>query len=96
MLEVARKDDSPLKFEIHRLSLKSIAILAHVLRLAMRNAEPPGEIRSRGKLGPWDSQHLNDIPLSGTYTFDDVDLGGFEGIGRILAGKGDLTARWAA
>jgi hypothetical protein len=91
-LEVARKDDDPLKFEIHQLSLKSISDSSPMsYDLAMRNAEPPGEIRSSGKLGRWDSQHLNDIPLSGTYTFDDVDLGVFKGIGGILAGKGDFN-----
>jgi len=90
-LEVARKDDGPLKFEIHQLILKSISDSSPMsYDLAMRNAEPPGEIRSRGKLGPWDSQHMNDIPLSGSYTFDDVDLGVFQGIGGILAGKGDF------
>jgi len=90
-LEVARKDDGPLKFEIHQLSLKSISDNSPMsYDLAMRNAEPPGEIRSRGKLGPWDSQHMNDIPLSGSYTFDDVDLGVFEGIGGTLTGKGDF------
>jgi AsmA-like protein len=90
-LEVARKDDGPLKFEIHQLTLKSVSDSSPMsYDLAMRNAEPPGEIRSRGKLGPWDSQHLNDIPLSGTYTFDDVNLGVFEGIGGTLAGKGDF------
>jgi AsmA-like protein len=90
-LEVARKDDGPLKFEIHQLSLKSISDSSPMsYDLAMRNAEPPGEIRSRGKLGPWDSQHMNDIPLSGSYTFDDVDLGVFEGIGGILTGRGDF------
>jgi hypothetical protein len=92
MLEIARKDDGPLKFEIHQLTLKSISDSSPMsYDLAMRNAEPPGEIRSRGKLGPWDSQHLNDIPLSGTYTFDDVDLAVFEGIGGTLAGKGDFN-----
>jgi hypothetical protein len=90
-LEVARKDDGPLKFEIHQLSLKSISDSSPMsYDLAMRNSEPPGEIRSRGKIGPWDSQHLNDIPLSGTYTFDDVDLGVFKGIAGTLAGKGDF------
>jgi hypothetical protein len=90
-LEVARNDGDPLKFEIHQLSLKSISDSSPMsYDLAMRNAEPPGEIRSRGKLGPWDRQHMNDIPLSGTYTFDDLDLGVFEGIGGILAGKGDF------
>ena len=91
-LEIATKDDGPLKFEIHQLSLKSISDSSPMsYDLAMRNAEPPGEIRSRGKLGPWDSQHLNDIPLSGTYTFDEVNLGVFEGIGGTLAGKGDFN-----
>ena len=91
-LEIATKDDGPLKFEIHQLSLKSISDSSPMsYDLAMRNPEPPGEIRSRGKLGPWDSQHLSDIPLSGTYTFDDVDLGVFGGIAGILAGKGDFN-----
>jgi len=91
MLEVATKNDGPLKFEIHQLSLKSISDSSPMsYDLAMRNADPPGEIRSRGKLGPWDSQHLDDIPLSGTYTFDDVDLGVFEGIGGTLAAKGNF------
>ena len=91
MLEVARKDDGALKFEIHQLSLKSISDSSPMsYDLAMRNAEPPGEIRSRGKLGPWDRQHVSDIPLSGTYTFDGVDLGVFEGIGGALAGTGDF------
>jgi len=91
ILEIATKDDGPLKFEIHQLSLKSITDSSPMsYDLAMRNPEPPGEIRSRGKLGPWNSQHVNDIPLSGTYTFDGVDLGVFEGIGGTLAAKGDF------
>jgi hypothetical protein len=91
-LEIARKDDGPLKFEIHQLSLKSISDSSPMsYDLAMRNAEPPGEIRSRGKLGPWNSQHMSDIPLSGSYTFDDVNLGVFEGIGGTLAGKGNFN-----
>jgi AsmA-like C-terminal region/AsmA family len=90
-LEIATKDDGPLKFDIHQLSLKSISDTSPMsYDLAMRNPEPPGEIRSRGKLGPWDSQHLNEIPLSGSYTFDGVDLGVFEGIGGTLAAKGDF------
>src|SRR3984893_15667571 len=90
-LEVPTKDDGPLKFEIHQLSLKSITDSSPMsYDLAMRNAEPGGEIRSRGKLGPWDGQHMNDIPLSGSYTFDDADLGVFEGIGGTLAAIGDF------
>jgi hypothetical protein len=90
-LEVATKDDGPLKFEIHQLSLKSVTDSSPMLYdLAMRNAKPPGEIRSRGKLGPWDRHHMNDTPLSGSYTFDGVDLGVFHGIGGTLATTGDF------
>jgi hypothetical protein len=91
MLEVAQKDGGPLKFEIHQLSLKSVSVSSPMsYELAMRNAEPPGEIRSHGKLGPWDRKHMNDIPLSGSYTFEGVDLGVFRGIGGILAASGDF------
>jgi hypothetical protein len=90
-LEVATKDDGPLKFEIHQLSLESVTDSSPMsYDLAMRNAKPPGEIRSRGKLGPWDRQHMKDIPLRGSYTFNDVDLGVFQGIGGILAATGDF------
>ena len=90
-LEVATKHDGPLKFEIHHLSLKSITNSSPMsYDLAMRNAKPPGEIRSRGKLGPWDRQHLNDVPLSGSYTFNDADLGVFQGIAGTIATRGDF------
>lgn len=90
-LEIARKNDEALKFAIHELRLNSITGSSRMsYDVAMRNAEPPGEIRSRGKLGPWDSQHLDSIPLSGTYTFDQADLGVFKGIAGTLSGKGEF------
>jgi AsmA-like C-terminal region len=91
ILEIATKADGPLKFEIHQLTLKSIASGTPMsYDLAMRNPEPPGEIRSRGKLGPWNSQDLDHIPLQGNYTFDHVDLGVFDGIAGTLAAKGEF------
>ena len=91
VLEIAQKDDGPLRFEIHRLTLKSITNSSPMsYDLAMRNAQPPGEIRSRGKLGPWDTQHLDSIPLSGSYTFDQADLGVFDGIAGTLSAKGEF------
>src|SRR5450631_1940332 len=81
VLEIAQEGDGPLRFEIHRLSLKSITNTAPMsYDLAMRNAQPPGEIRSRGKFGPLATQHLDSIPLSGSYTLDQVNLGVFGGI----------------
>jgi AsmA-like C-terminal region len=91
VLEIATKSDGPLKFEIHELTLKSITHDAPMsYDLAMRNPEPPGEIRARGKLGPWDSQHLDTIPLSGSYAFDKADLGVYGGIAGTLSAKGQF------
>ncbi|MDP9339404.1 MAG: AsmA family protein [Acidobacteriota bacterium] len=93
-LEIATKSDGPLKFDIHELALKSINDKEPMsYDLAMHNPEPPGEIRSRGKLGPWDSNHLDNIPLSGTYTFDKADLGVYGGIAGILSAKGEFQGR---
>lgn len=58
--------------------------------LAVRNAQPPGEIRVNGKFGPLDTQHLDNVPLSGFYTFDHADLGVFKGIAGTLSAKGEL------
>jgi hypothetical protein len=91
VLEIATKSDGPLKFEIHELTLKSITHDAPMTYdLAMRNPQPPGEIRARGKLGPWDSQHLDTVPLSGAYTFDKADLGVYGGIAGTLSAKGQF------
>jgi AsmA-like C-terminal region len=91
VLEIATKSDGPLKFEIHELTLKSITHDAPMsYDLAMHNPEPPGEIRARGKLGPWDSQHLDSVPLSGSYTFDKADLGVYGGITGTLSAKGQF------
>jgi hypothetical protein len=91
VLEIATKSDGPLKFEIHELTLKSVTHDGPMsYDLTMRNPEPPGEVRSRGKLGPWDSQHLDTIPLSGTYTFDKADLSVYGGIAGTLSAKGQF------
>jgi hypothetical protein len=93
-LEIATKSDGPLKFDIHQLTLKSINDKDPMsYDLAMHNPEPPGEIRSRGKLGPWDSGHVDDIPLSGNYTFENADLGVYGGIAGILSAKGEFQGR---
>lgn len=93
-LEIATKDDGPLKFDIHELILRSVSSKGPMsYDLAMHNPEPPGEIRSRGKLGPWDNDHLDSIPLSGNYTFDKADLGVYGGISGILSGLGEFQGR---
>src|ERR1019366_7363756 len=49
-------------------------------RATLTNTEPPGGIRSEGKFGPWNPADVGDTQLSGTYTYDDIDLSHFKSI----------------
>ncbi|MGH9493852.1 MAG: hypothetical protein ACRD3B_02545, partial [Candidatus Sulfotelmatobacter sp.] len=93
VLEIARSDGRPpLRFDIHKLSLERAgAKLALSYRVNMGNPEPPGEIRSQGHFGPFNSQSPSQTPVSGMYSFDRADLGAFHGIAGTLASQGTFT-----
>jgi hypothetical protein len=94
LLEVGRRNDPPLRFEIHGIQLYSAGVdkvMSYSVQL--RNALPPGEIRSTGKIGPWNAHDLGQIPVSGSYKFDQADLGVFSGIGGILSSTGKFDGR---
>jgi len=52
------------------------------------NTEPPGEIRSDGQFGPWNDNDPGSTTLSGSYTYEHVKLGVFEGIAGTLSSRG--------
>lgn len=97
VLEIARADgQAPLRFDLHMLTLKSIgAKEALSYRVDMQNPEPPGEIRSEGRFGPFNSQNAGQTPLSGTYSFDRADLGVFHGIAGALTSRGTFSGNLA-
>jgi hypothetical protein len=82
----------PLKFEIHKLTLSSVAddrpLSFHAVLL---NAKPPGEIRTDGEFGPLQPQDMGQTRLSGSYDFEHADLGGLSGIGGTLASTGKFN-----
>jgi hypothetical protein len=82
----------PLKFEIHELTLNSVAddrpMSFHV---ALLNPKPPGEIRSDGQFGPLQPEDLGQTRLSGSYGFEHADLGEFSGIAGTLASTGKFN-----
>jgi hypothetical protein len=55
----------------------------------LTNALPPGEIKSKGRFGPWNKDNPGDTPVSGDYTFRNADLGVFKGISGILSSDGN-------
>jgi len=82
----------PLKFEIHKLTLNSVADDRPMsFHAALLNATPPGEIRADGQFGPLGSQRVGRTILSGSYTFQHADLGVFPGIGGTLSSTGTFN-----
>jgi AsmA-like C-terminal region len=96
-IEIARADSRPpLRFDIHELSMASVgAKQALSYRVEIQNPEPPGEIKSNGYFGPFNSQNPNQTPLSGTYSFDRANLGTFKGIAGILGSQGKFSGNLA-
>ena len=76
VLEIEKeKGEVPLKFEIHKLQLDSIA--AHEpmdYEVSMGIPEPPGELESKGKFGPWEDGEIGKIPLSGSVKLSGAKL----------------------
>ena len=84
----------PLEFDIRRLRLHSVGIDRPMeFDAELRNAKPPGVIRSHGRFGPWAVGEPGDTPVSGDYTFQDADLSVFRGIAGILSSQGSYRGK---
>ncbi|MGA2481575.1 MAG: hypothetical protein ABSF92_00485 [Candidatus Acidiferrales bacterium] len=82
----------PLKFEIHKLTLNSVADDRPMsFHATLQNPEPPGEIRTDGQFGPLRPEDVGHTFLSGAYMFQHADLGVFPGIGGTLASTGKFN-----
>jgi hypothetical protein len=55
------------------------------------NTEPPGEIRSDGRFGPWNENDPASTKLSGSFTYEHAKLGVFEGIAGTLSPQGKFS-----
>jgi hypothetical protein len=55
------------------------------------NTEPPGEIRSDGRFGPWNDDDPASTELSGSFTYEHAKLGVFEGIAGTLSAQGKFS-----
>ena len=79
----------PLKFHIARLHLKSVGTnSASRYDADLTIPKPPGTVQSSGDFGPWNATTPGDTPLKGDYSFDNADLGIFNGIAGTLSSKG--------
>lgn len=79
----------PFKLQVHRLTLDNVTekgIISY--RADLLNTEPPGEIQSEGKVGPWNENDPGSTPVTGSYTYEHVNLSVFEGISGTLSSQG--------
>jgi hypothetical protein len=91
MLHSLRKPENPLRFDLHDIRLESAGKdVAMRYQAVLTNAKPRGEIHSMGTFGPWAAEEPGDTPLQGSYSFDDADLGIFNGIAGILDSTGSF------
>jgi hypothetical protein len=94
MLEVRRRDSDqpPLQFTFPSFSLSNVGARGPAtFRAKFSNPEPPGEIITTGKFGPWNSAHVGKTPVSGEYEFEHADLGTFHGIAGLLSSTGNFS-----
>jgi hypothetical protein len=85
-------DREPFKLYVHRLTLDNVGengVISY--HAALLNTEPPGEIRSEGKIGPWNEDDPGSTPVTGSYTYERVNLAVFEGISGNLSSQGKFS-----
>jgi hypothetical protein len=94
VLEFMPKDagGKPFILKIDRLKLDGVGesdpITFHAL---FKNTEPPGEVRSDGRFGPWNENDPASTPLSGSYSYGHANLGVFGGIAGTLSSQGKFS-----
>ncbi|MBV8894002.1 MAG: hypothetical protein JO266_18880 [Acidobacteria bacterium] len=78
-----------LNFKVHQFTLEQIGGDGPMpFRVELSNPLPPGEIAASGKLGPWQSEARENIPIAGSYFLRRADLSAIGGIGGLLWSNG--------
>jgi hypothetical protein len=94
VLEFIKEDrkEKPYVLRIDRLGITNVGSgVPMSYRATLTNTEPPGVIRSGGKFGPWNSTDIGATPLSGTYTYDDIELSHFKSIYGVAHARGTFS-----
>jgi hypothetical protein len=94
ILEIASSNPGkpPLRFTFHEFTLGDVDGSGPAsFKAKFSNPEPPGEISTEGKFGPWNDKDVGGTPVSGKYLFQQADLGVFVGIAGTLASSGQFA-----
>jgi len=89
VINTLRPGKLPLEFDIESLKMTSIGPNDPMhFDANLTNAKPVGNILSSGSFGPWQADSPRETAVSGTYSFNNADLGTIKGIGGILSSTG--------
>jgi hypothetical protein len=91
----SRQDgDEPFILNIENLRLDHVGANDPVtFHAKLHNTEPPGEIQSDGRFGPWDDENPGATAVSGAYTYQNAALGVFNGISGSLSSHGKFGGK---
>ncbi len=91
VLEVASSASgkAPLQFAFPEFNLSHVGGDGPAtFKARLSNPEPPGEITTTGKFGPWNADNVGKTAVSGEYVFQRADLSVFHGISGLLSSQG--------
>jgi len=94
ILEVVSRDPykEPLQFSFHNFVISNVGNKGPAsFQAKLSNPEPPGEITTTGKFGPWNPDDVGKVAMSGEYLFQHADLGVFRGIDGLLSSAGKFS-----
>jgi hypothetical protein len=82
----------PYRLVIDKLTLDGVGDNRPIsFRATLFNTKPPGVIHASGQFGPWNEDDPGRTPVSGSYTYDNANLGVFAGISGTLSSTGKFS-----
>ena len=92
----SQRGKEPFKLEVQRLTLDHVGEGGSIsFHAALPSTEPPGEIRSSGQFGPWNSEDPGCTQVSGSYDFDQGNLSVFGGVAGTFSSRGKFSGTLA-
>ncbi len=94
ILEIKSRDaqKQPLQFSFHNFVISNVGSDGPAsFQAKLSNPDPPGEITTTGKFGPWNPDDVGKVTVSGDYLFQQADLGVFHGIAGLLSSSGKFS-----
>ncbi len=88
----AGSNEAPFVLKVDKLALTDVGSGAPMhYRAELTNTVPPGVIWAEGKFGPWRPEDIGATPVSGTYSYDKIDLRHFRSIYGVGKARGEFS-----